>query len=62
MAIIHDIRSAKSRNNISFYWSPRSSNRAAHWVASRNLTGLLPLDWVAHPPPALRAILSMDSL
>ncbi|KAL7243729.1 hypothetical protein ACSBR1_016032 [Camellia fascicularis] len=62
MAIIHDIRSAKSRNNISFCWSPRSSNREAHWVASRNLTCLLPLDWVAHPPPTLRAILSMDSL
>ncbi|XP_028083788.1 uncharacterized protein LOC114285008 [Camellia sinensis] len=62
MAIIHDIRSTKSRNNISFCWSPRSSNRAAHWVASRNLTGMLPLDWVAHPPPALRAILSLDSL
>ncbi|KAL7162800.1 hypothetical protein ACSBR2_043141 [Camellia fascicularis] len=62
MAIIHDIRSAKSRSNISFSWSPRSSNRVAHWVASCNLTGMLPLDWVAHPPPALRAILSLDSL
>ncbi|KAL7172332.1 hypothetical protein ACSBR2_031930 [Camellia fascicularis] len=44
MTIIHDIRSAKSRSNISFSWSPRSSNRVAHWVASRNLIGMLPLD------------------
>ncbi|KAL7259099.1 hypothetical protein ACSBR1_005074 [Camellia fascicularis] len=62
MAIIHDIRSTKSWSNISFSWSPRSSNRVAHWVASRNLTGMLPLDWVAYPPLALGVILSLDSL
>ncbi|GMP26691.1 hypothetical protein CsSME_00003031 [Camellia sinensis var. sinensis] len=62
MAIIHDIRSAKSWSNISFSWSPRSSSRVAYWVASRNLTGMLPLHWVAHPPLALRAILFLDSL
>ncbi|KAL7246360.1 hypothetical protein ACSBR2_001467 [Camellia fascicularis] len=43
-AIIHDIRFAQSRRNIFFSWSPRSTNRLAHWVASCHLKGMLPLD------------------
>ncbi|XP_028072149.1 uncharacterized protein LOC114274429 [Camellia sinensis] len=30
LAIIHDIRSTRSRRDISFSWSPRSTNHVAH--------------------------------
>lgn len=60
--IIHDIRSAKSRGNISFSCSPSNANSAAHWLASCNLKGMLPLNWIVHPPQELRTILSLDSL
>ncbi|KAL7247442.1 hypothetical protein ACSBR2_002370 [Camellia fascicularis] len=61
-AIIHDIQFARSRRNISFSWSPRSTNRVAHWVASCHLKGMLLLAWVVHPPLELRTILSLDLL
>ncbi|KAL7193375.1 hypothetical protein ACSBR2_025064 [Camellia fascicularis] len=61
-AIIHDIRFARSRRNISFSWLPRSTNRVAHWVASCHLKGMLLLDWVVHPPLELRTFLSLDLL
>ncbi|KAL7212958.1 hypothetical protein ACSBR2_015621 [Camellia fascicularis] len=61
-AIIHDIRSAQFRRNISFSWTPRNTNRVAHWVASCHLKGKLSLDWVVHPPLELRSILSLDLL
>ena len=55
-AIIHDIKGMAARSQLSFQWCPRAANGTAHWVAQAFLHGNLPLDWVSHPPAALRIL------
>ncbi|GMQ04487.1 hypothetical protein CsSME_00049890 [Camellia sinensis var. sinensis] len=55
--IIEDIRMLARCSNLSFHWSPRSANGAAHWTARAYLSGALPANWVANPPlPLVRAL------
>ncbi|KAL7186034.1 hypothetical protein ACSBR2_027898 [Camellia fascicularis] len=56
-SIFTDIQRLVSYRNLSFCWAPRTAKSAAHWVAQTSLRGLLPLDWVSHPPPALANLL-----
>ncbi|KAL7182676.1 hypothetical protein ACSBR1_041375 [Camellia fascicularis] len=57
--IIHDIKGMAVRSQLSFQWCPRAANGAAHWVAQAFLHGNLSLDWVSHPPSALRNLCSV---
>ncbi|XP_028112211.1 uncharacterized protein LOC114310437 [Camellia sinensis] len=49
-AIILDIRGLASPNSISFSWTRRTNNEAAHWVAKACLSKSLPVNWVVCPP------------
>ncbi|XP_028089296.1 uncharacterized protein LOC114289726 [Camellia sinensis] len=48
-AIIQDIRSLAHSGGLTFKWSPRVRNRAAHWVATACLHDYLPVHWVSQP-------------
>ena len=58
-ALVVDIRAISSFICIFFFFCfvPRSSNRAAHWVAAAVVRHRLPLDWVSIPPPSLLVLL-----
>ncbi|KAL7205152.1 hypothetical protein ACSBR2_018139 [Camellia fascicularis] len=55
-AIVHDIKHLAAQSTLSFQWCSRTANGAAHWVAQASLHGKLPIDWVSHPPSALRSL------
>lgn len=56
--LIADIRALARGSNLSFHWSPRMANMAAHWTARASLSGSLPINWVLHPPKPLVQALS----
>ncbi|KAI8024045.1 hypothetical protein LOK49_LG03G01676 [Camellia lanceoleosa] len=51
--IIEDIRSLANLCNLSFLWTPRLANEAAHWTARAFLKGVLPSNWMRHHPEGL---------
>ncbi|XP_028089916.1 uncharacterized protein LOC114290224 [Camellia sinensis] len=57
-AIFKDIKRLATQGHFSFHWSPRTANKAAHWVAQASLYGRLPLNWVGQPPAALALLLN----
>ncbi|KAF7121048.1 hypothetical protein RHSIM_Rhsim13G0004500 [Rhododendron simsii] len=61
LAIISDIRLLASELRLSFCWTPREGNEAAHWIASSKASSL-GLDWVVSPPAILFSILCNDAL
>ncbi|KAF7140294.1 hypothetical protein RHSIM_Rhsim06G0103400 [Rhododendron simsii] len=61
LAIISDIRLLASELRLSFCWTPREGNEAAHWIASSKASSL-GLDWVVSPPAVLFSILCNDAL
>ena len=56
-AIFKDIKRLATQGHFSFHWSPRTANKAAHWVAQASLHGRLPLNWVGHPAVDLEFML-----
>ncbi|KAG5563336.1 hypothetical protein RHGRI_005922 [Rhododendron griersonianum] len=61
LAIISDIRSLASDLRLSFRWTPREGNEAAHWIASSQASSL-GLNWVVSPPAVLFSILCNDAI
>ncbi|KAF7154379.1 hypothetical protein RHSIM_Rhsim01G0155500 [Rhododendron simsii] len=61
LAIISDIRLFANELRLSFCWTPREGNEAAHWIASSKASSL-GLDWVVSPPAVLFSILCNDAL
>lgn len=55
-----DIRDLAKEMSLKLTWTPRSTNAAAHWVATSTVRGLLSPDWVASPPPGLTSVLCKD--
>ncbi|KAG5532237.1 hypothetical protein RHGRI_026761 [Rhododendron griersonianum] len=49
LAILSDIRLLAKDEGLSFRWTPREGNEAAHWVASSQASSLGP-NWVVYPP------------
>ncbi|KAI8546656.1 hypothetical protein RHMOL_Rhmol07G0136800 [Rhododendron molle] len=60
LAIISDIRLLASNLRLSFCWTSREGNEAAHWIASSQASSL-GLNWVASPPAVLLSILCNDA-
>ncbi|KAG5556475.1 hypothetical protein RHGRI_006921 [Rhododendron griersonianum] len=59
LAIISDIRLLAREEGLSFRWTPREGNEAAHWVASSQASSIGP-NWVVYPPEILYSILCKD--
>ncbi|KAG5545805.1 hypothetical protein RHGRI_018086 [Rhododendron griersonianum] len=59
LAILSDIRLLAKDEGLSFRWTPREGNEAAHWVASSQASSLGP-NWVVYPPEILYSILCKD--
>ncbi|KAI8005987.1 hypothetical protein LOK49_LG07G01062 [Camellia lanceoleosa] len=58
--IIEDIRSLANLCNLSFLWTPRMANEAAHWTARAFLKGVLPSNWVRHHTEGLCKALALS--
>ncbi|KAI8016601.1 hypothetical protein LOK49_LG05G02220 [Camellia lanceoleosa] len=61
LAIFLDIRHLARQGNLQLPWTPRSNNRAAHWVAQAHARNELPVGWASHPPLALDEIVMHDA-
>ncbi|KAE9462142.1 hypothetical protein C3L33_05934, partial [Rhododendron williamsianum] len=59
LAILSDIRLLAKDEGLSFRWTPREGNEAAHWVASSQASSLGP-NWMGYPPEILYSILCKD--
>ncbi|GMP61057.1 hypothetical protein CsSME_00023669 [Camellia sinensis var. sinensis] len=54
-----DIRIIAKQCNLSFVWTPREANSAAHWIARAFLNGVLLSNWVINPPVGLCKALAL---
>lgn len=59
-ALITDIRKIGADLELSFSWTPREGNAAAHWIASSRAS-FLGCNWVSIPPAPLLTILCNDA-
>ncbi|XP_058185931.1 uncharacterized protein LOC131303156 [Rhododendron vialii] len=59
-ALITDIRKIGAELELSFCWTPREGNEAAHWIASSRAS-TLGCNWVSTPPVPLLSILCNDA-
>ncbi|KAF7153144.1 hypothetical protein RHSIM_Rhsim01G0167200 [Rhododendron simsii] len=60
LALITDIRKIGAELELSFCWTPREGNEAAHWIASSRAS-TLGCNWVSFPPIPLLNILCKDA-
>ncbi|GMP68593.1 hypothetical protein CsSME_00028156 [Camellia sinensis var. sinensis] len=60
LAILLDICHLVRVENLLLKWTTGQNNQVANWVAQTYACNLLPLDWVANPPVALAALISVD--
>ncbi|KAH7853442.1 hypothetical protein Vadar_002449 [Vaccinium darrowii] len=58
-AVVLDIRHLAVKGAISFRWTRREANKAAHEVAALALRNLLPCNWIVYPP-SLFSVLCKD--
>ncbi|KAF8036647.1 hypothetical protein BT93_C2390 [Corymbia citriodora subsp. variegata] len=57
-SVIADCKSLLAQlGNVHLIYEPRSTNRAADWVAKAHHTRSLPSNWVTRPPPSLVSVL-----